>query len=225
MDDRWVTHSVRYMQDSQVYLSLSDDIFSSKIGPDGSVRESGGLLYAQYNVGLVLLGFATELALKSVVAADGIEPADSHEMRGVRQRVPRPLRRRIDAYVAKKHISARNGLRLSERGLTVQQLYDWVDDEICYEKRRYWNVSPRGSKFSSVEFARIYAGDADDPGKVTAYDVFLLADSLLHLTRETLASSQPEVSEEMTIIWETDDLASGFSEPPAITFSPPSSSP
>lgn len=224
MDDRWVTHSLRYMQDSQVYLTLSDNIFSSRIGPDGLVRESGALLYAEYNVALVLLGFGTELAFKSFVAANGIEPADSHELRVVRQHVPRPLRRRIDAY-REKHVKARNGLRLSKRGMTIQQLYDWVDDETCYEKRRYWNVSPRGSKFSPVEFVRIYAGDARDPGKLTAYDVFLLAKSLLDLTRETLASSQSVVSEEMTITWETDDLASGFSEPPTVTFSPPSRSP
>ena len=225
MDDRWVAQSVRYMQDSQVYLSLSDNIFSSKIGPDGSVRESGALLYAGYNVALVLLGFATELAFKSVVGANGIEPAGRHELRVVRQRVPRPLLKRIDAYVATKHLNGRNGLRLGERALTVQHLYDWVDDEICYEKRRYWNVSPRGSTFSPVQFVRIYAGDTNDPGKLTAYDVFLLAKSLLQLTTETLASSQSVVSEEMTITWEIDDLASGFSEPPTITFPPPSSSP
>ena len=213
------------MQDSQVYLSLSDSIFRSKTGPDGSVRESGELLYAEYNVALVLLGFATELALKSVVAANGIEPAASHELRVVRQHIPRHLRRRIDAYVGKKHTNARNGSRLNQRGLTVRHLYDWVDDEICYEKRRYWNVSPRDSKFSPVEFGRMYAGDTKNPAILTAYDVFLLADSLLQLTTETLGSSQSVVSEEMTITWETDDLASGFSEPPTITFPPPSSSP
>ena len=181
-------------------------------------------MYAQYNVALVLLGFATELAFKSVIAANGIEPAASHELRVVCQHVPRPLRKRIDAYVAKKHVNARNGLRLRKRGLTIQQLYDWVDDEICYEKRRYRNVSPRDSKFSSVEFDRIYAGDTGDSGKLTAYDVFLLAKSLLQLTKDTIARTQSDASEEMTITWETDDLASGFSEPPTATFFPPSNS-
>ncbi len=207
MDERWFSHAVKYIDDGRVCLSLADNI----LGEIGDAEGRPGFGSSRHNVGLWLLGFAVELAYKAVVAANGEEPTASHSLATIASRTARPLRRRIEKQLNRK-------LRLPQRGLSILQLWNYVDDEISYESRRYWSVSPRGSVFSPTHFGHL--SRADDNYSIVASDVYDAADALLKLAEQSIRAAGKDSREHIILSWTTDSIASGFQQAPTKTVHP-----
>ena len=199
---------MKYVNDSRVCLSLANDI----LGEIGDTKGRPGFGTSRHNVGLWLLGFAVELAYKAVVAAHGIEPAGSHCLTTVASRPFRALRRRVEKQLKQR-------LELSQRGLSVSQLWNYIDVDISYMSRRYWNVSPRGSTFSATHFDHL--SRADDNYSIVAADVYEAASALLELAVQQIQNIGIEQKEYCSVNWRTDSLSEGFPQAPTVTAHPP----
>ena len=210
MDDfkKWVSHSAKYVEESCVCLAIADDLLR-KVGSEVGRPRLGS---SDHNVGLWLLGFAIELAYKSVVAANGKRPAPTHKLTELAAKTDRCLRRRMECVIRKQ-------LRFANRGLIVRQLFDYVDKEISYTSRRYWNVTVSG-EFSSTNFDHLSRND--DYYSVVAIDVYDAAKALLELSVQTFKTTGKGLDEYQTVSWKTDSLIERFNEPPTVSVLPPS---